>query len=81
MNEGERLKEYFLERVAFIKERVEIIKKHKEQVVGIYKEKLLKRLDSIRGEVTFKEEDILKEIFFLQIKVIFQKKYQDLIVI
>lgn len=60
--EGARLKEYFLERLAFIKERVEIIKKHKEQVVGIYKEKLLKRLDSIREEVTFNEEDILKEI-------------------
>ena len=29
--EGARLKEYFLERLAFIKERVEIIKKHKEQ--------------------------------------------------
>ena len=55
--EGARLKEYFLERLAFIKERVEIIKKHKEQVVGIDKEKLLKRLDSIREEVTFNEED------------------------
>ena len=62
IEEGERLREYFKERVAFIEERVEIIKTHKEEVVGIYKDKLIKRLDSIRGEIEFKEEDILKEI-------------------
>ncbi len=62
MEEGERLREYFKERVAFIEERVEIIKSHKEEVVKIYKDKLIKRLDSIRGEIEFKEEDILKEI-------------------
>ena len=48
--------------MAFIEDRVEIIKTHKEEVVKNYKEKLIKRLDSIRGEVEFKEEDILKEI-------------------
>ena len=48
--------------MAFIEERVEKIKLHKEEVVKIYKEKLIKRLDSIRGEIEFKEEDILKEI-------------------
>ena len=62
VEEGERLREYFKERVAFIEERVEKIKLHKEEVVKIYKEKLIKRLDSIRGEIEFKEEDILKEI-------------------
>ena len=62
IEEGERLREYFKERVAFIEERIEIIKTHKEEVVGIYKDKLIKRLDSIRGEIEFKEEDILKEI-------------------
>lgn len=62
IEEGERLREYFKERVAFIEERVEIIKTHKEEVVRIYKDKLIKRLDSIRGEIEFKEEDILKEI-------------------
>ncbi len=62
VEEGERLREYFKERVAFIEERVETIKLHKEEVVKIYKEKLIKRLDSIRGEIEFKEEDILKEI-------------------
>ena len=62
IEEGERLREYFKERVAFIEDRVEIIKTHKEEVVKNYKEKLIKRLDSIRGEVEFKDEDILKEI-------------------
>ena len=62
VEEGERLREYFKDRVAFIEERVEIIKTHKEEVVSLYKEKLIKRLDSIRGEIEFKEEDILKEI-------------------
>lgn len=62
VEEGERLREYFKERVAFIEERVETIKLHKEEVVKIYKEKLIKRLDSIRGKIEFKEEDILKEI-------------------
>lgn len=62
IEEGERLREYFKDRVAFIEERVEIIKTRKEEVVSLYKEKLIKRLDSIRGEIEFKEEDILKEI-------------------
>ena len=62
IEEGERLREYFKERVAFIEQRVEVIKSHKEEVVGIYKDKLIKRLDSLRGEIEFKEEDILKEI-------------------
>ena len=62
IEEGERLRKYFKERVAFIEERVGIIKLQKEEVVKNYKEKLIKRLDSIRGEIEFKEEDILKEI-------------------
>lgn len=62
VEEGERLRNYFKERVKFIEERVEEIKLHKEEVVEIYREKLIKRLDSVRGEIEFNEEDILKEI-------------------
>lgn len=62
VEEGERLRSYFKERVKFIEERVEEIKLHKEEVVEIYREKLIKRLDSVRGEIEFNEEDILKEI-------------------
>ena len=61
-DEGLRLKEYFKERIDFIEERVNQIKIYKENVVQDYKDKLVKRLDLIRGEIEFKEEDILKEI-------------------
>ncbi|MDP0488088.1 MAG: YicC/YloC family endoribonuclease [Fusobacterium sp. JB021] len=60
--EGNRLREYFKERVIFIEKNLEIIKKHKEEVVEIYKEKLVKRLDRIKEEIEFSEKDILKEI-------------------
>lgn len=60
--EGNRLKEYFIERLEFIKEKVKEIKKYKNQVVSSYKEKLLKRLENIHEEISFNEEDILKEI-------------------
>ncbi|MFK4786004.1 YicC/YloC family endoribonuclease [Fusobacterium sp. MFO224] len=60
--EGNRLREYFRERVIFIENKLDVIKKYKEEIVEIYKEKLIKRLDKIKGKVEFSEEDILKEI-------------------
>ncbi len=61
-DEGERLRVYLEERLDIIEKNVNIIKEHKEEVVNLYKEKLIKRLDSIRGDINFKEEDILREI-------------------
>lgn len=60
--EGERLRLYFLDRLAILENKICEIKKHKDTVVEIYKNKLLERLDKIRGTIEFKEEDILKEI-------------------
>ena len=60
--EGERLRIYFLERISVLEANIDEIKKYKDQVVEIYKNKLLERLDKIRGAIDFKEEDILKEI-------------------
>lgn len=60
--EGARLKEYLKGRVAVLEEKISEIKKYKEIVVQDYKDKLLERLDTIRGDIEFKEEDILKEI-------------------
>lgn len=60
--EGDRLKAYFLERIDVLEEKINEIKKYKEIVVKNYKEKLMERLDKIRGTIDFKEEDILKEI-------------------
>ena len=61
-DEGARLKEYLKGRVAVLEEKISEIKKYKKIVVEDYKEKLLDRLDTIRGDIEFKEEDILKEI-------------------
>lgn len=61
-DEGKKLKTYFLERIDVLEEKITEIKKYKEIVVENYKEKLMERLDKIRGAIDFKEEDILKEI-------------------
>lgn len=60
--EGERLRIYFLERISVLEANIDEIKKYKDQVVEIYKNKLLERLDKIKGNIEFKEENILKEI-------------------
>ena len=61
-DEGNRLKAYFMERIKVLESKVEEIKKFKDTVVSNYKVKLLERLEKIKEEVEFKEEDILKEI-------------------
>ena len=61
-DEGNRLKEYLSERVEILESKIKEIKKYKGMVVEDYKKKLLERLDTIRGDIEFKEEDILKEI-------------------
>lgn len=60
--EGARLKTYFFERIEVLEKNICKIKEYKDVVVEIYKNKLLERLDKIRGDIEFKEEDILKEI-------------------
>lgn len=60
--EGERLRVYFLERIAILENNIEEIKKYKDTVVETYRNKLLERLEKIKGNIEFKEEDILKEI-------------------
>lgn len=61
-DEGNRLKAYFMERIEVLESKIEEIKKFKDIVVSNYKAKLLERLEKIKEEVEFKEEDILKEI-------------------
>ena len=61
-DEGNRLRLYFMERIEVLESKVEEIKKFKDTVVSNYKAKLLERLEKIKEEVEFKEEDILKEI-------------------
>ena len=61
-DEGNRLRLYFMERIEVLESKIEEIKKFKDIVVSNYKIKLLERLEKIKEEVEFKEEDILKEI-------------------
>lgn len=61
-DEGNRLRLYFMERIEVLESKIEEIKKFKDIVVANYKAKLLERLEKIKEEVEFKEEDILKEI-------------------
>lgn len=61
-DEGNRLRLYFMERIEVLENKIEEIKKFKDIVVSNYKAKLLERLEKIKEEVEFKEEDILKEI-------------------
>lgn len=60
--EGARLRVYFEERLKAIEEKVSQIIENKEKVVDDYREKLLERLDRVRRDIEFKEDDILKEI-------------------
>ena len=61
-DEGNRLRLYFMERIEVLESKIEEIKKFKDIVASNYKAKLLERLEKIKEEVEFKEEDILKEI-------------------
>ena len=61
-DEGERLKAYFMKRINILEEKIEEIKKFKDIVVEGHKIRLLERLEKIKENIEFKEEDILKEI-------------------
>ncbi|WP_319369888.1 YicC/YloC family endoribonuclease [uncultured Ilyobacter sp.] len=60
--EGFRLRMYFRERLQVIEGKVTQIIENKEKVVDDYREKLLERLERVRRDIEFKEDDILKEI-------------------
>ncbi len=62
VEEGKRLEYYFIERLDILQYYVEQIKNYRETVVDNYKNKLIERVNKIRDDIQFKEEDILKEI-------------------
>ena len=72
-DEGNRLRLYFMERIEVLESKIEEIKKFKDIVVSNYKAKLLERLEKIKEEVEFKEEDILKEILIFTDKSDYDK--------
>ena len=64
VEEGNRLRNFFKEQLNILKLKVEEVKKLKPQVVENYRERLLANVNSVKADIDFKEEDILKEILF-----------------
>ena len=62
VEEGNRLRSFFKEQLNILKSKVEEVKKLKPQVVENYRERLLANVNSVKADIDFKEEDILKEI-------------------
>lgn len=60
--EGKRLEYYFHERLEVLNSIVGEIKLLREKVIENYRTKLIERVNKVREDIQFKEEDILKEI-------------------
>ena len=69
VEEGNRLRNFFKEQLNILKLKVEEIKKLKPQVVENYRERLLANVNSVKANIDFKEEDILKEILLFSDRV------------
>ena len=69
LEEGNRLRDFFKEQLSILKSKVEEVKKLKPKVVENYRERLLANVNSIKADIDFKEEDILKEILLFSDRV------------
>ena len=69
VEEGNRLRNFFKEQLSILKLKVEEVKKLKPQVVENYRERLLANVNSVKADIDFKEEDILKEILLFSDRV------------
>ena len=69
VEEGNRLRGFFKEQLSILKSKVEEVKKLKPQVVENYRERLLANVNSVKADIDFKEEDILKEILLFSDRV------------
>ena len=69
VEEGNRLRGFFKEQLDILKSKVEEVKKLKPKVVENYRERLLANVNSVRADIDFKEEDILKEILLFSDRV------------
>ena len=69
VEEGNRLRNFFKEQLNILKLKVEEVKKLKPQVVENYRERLLASVNSVKADIDFKEEDILKEILLFSDRV------------
>lgn len=62
LEEGKRLEYYFHDRLEVLNSIVCEIKLLREKVIDNYRTKLIERVNKVREDIQFKEEDILKEI-------------------
>lgn len=69
IEEGNRLRSFFKEQLNILKSKVEEVKKLRPQVVENYRERLLANVNSVKADIDFKEEDILKEILLFSDRV------------
>ena len=69
VEEGNRLRSFLKEQLNILKSKVEEVKKLKPQVVENYRERLLANVNSVKADIDFKEEDILKEILLFSDRV------------
>ena len=69
VEEGNRLRGFFKEQLSILKSKVEEVKKLKPKVVKNYRERLLANVNSVKADIDFKEEDILKEILLFSDRV------------
>ena len=69
VEEGNRLRVFFKEQLSILKSKLEQVKELKPQVVENYKQRLLNNINSIKADINFNEEDILKEVLLFSDRV------------
>ena len=69
VEEGNRLRIFFKEQLNILKSKLEQVKELKPQVVENYKQRLLNNINSIKSDINFNEEDILKEVLLFSDRV------------
>jgi uncharacterized protein (TIGR00255 family) len=62
IEEGTRLKYFFLEKLEVLREYHRQVEELQDEVVADYRTRLLERVNKIKSDIDFKEEDILKEV-------------------
>ena len=69
VEEGNRLRVFFKEQLSILKSKLEQVKELRPQVVENYKQRLLNNINSIKADINFNEEDILKEVLLFSDRV------------
>ena len=69
VEEGNRLRVFFKEQLNILKSKLEQVKELRPQVVENYKQRLLNNINSIKADINFNEEDVLKEVLLFSDRV------------